>query len=260
MLMRFRLLPGCLAAAAVLVAAASRLKSEPAAATSSRQDAAKSGQATIPPAPEVYKGRRIARTMHYAGAPWLVRESRQREEDCKRLLEELKLEPGQVVCDLGCGNGFYALPLAERVGPRGRVYAVDVQPEMLKLLRDRAEKQGVENVEGVLGTPVDPRLPQGKFDLILLVDVYHEFSHPEQMLAKIRAALKPDGRVALAEFRGEDPEVPIKPLHKMSKKQILKEWLPAGFKLTGQFDGLPWQHLMFFQRHEDEPQSQEDAN
>jgi ubiquinone/menaquinone biosynthesis C-methylase UbiE len=204
--------------------------------------------AKIPPSPEIYEGRKIATTMHYLGAPWLVRESREREEECTTLLRELRVKPGQVVCDLGCGNGFYALKLAELVGPKGKVHAVDIQPEMLELLRKRARGSRITNVVPVLGSAVDARLPENHFDLVLLVDVYHEFSHPQQMLAAIRKSLKPTGVVALAEFRAEDPEVPIKPLHKMSKRQILKEFPPAGFKLVRQFDGLPWQHLMFFAR------------
>jgi ubiquinone/menaquinone biosynthesis C-methylase UbiE len=128
------------------------------------------------------------------------------------------------------------------------VYAVDIQPQMLKLLNDRADQKGVRNISPILGTFTDPRLPKGKIDLILCVDVYHEFSHPEPMLAAMRDALSPDGLVVLVEFRGEDPKVPIKPEHKMSKEQILKELPPNGFKLAKEFDGLPWQHMMFFER------------
>lgn len=201
-----------------------------------------------PPAPTHYKGREIATTMHYLGAPWLVRDSRQREEDCETLLEKLDVRPGQVVCDMGCGNGFYTLQLARLVGSKGKVYAVDVQPEMLRLLRQRAKQARLANIVPVLGLPHDPRLPADTFDLVLMVDVYHEFSHPEEMLLAIRRSLKPEGRVALVEFRAEDAAVPIKPLHKMSKAQILKELPPNGFELAEQFDGLPWQHLMFFQR------------
>jgi SAM-dependent methyltransferase len=215
-------------------------------ATAEAPSAQAQRQATVPPARTLYKGREIAQTMHYAGAPWLVRESREREEDCRTLLEQLDLEPGQTVCDMGCGNGFYTLELAERVGPRGKVYAVDIQPQMLDLLQERARKAGLENIIPVHGTVADPRLPEGELDLVLMVDVYHEFSHPEEMLQAIRRSLKPTGRIALAEFRAEDPEVPIKPLHKMSKQQILKEFPPNGLALTRQFDGLPWQHLMFF--------------
>lgn len=202
----------------------------------------------IPPPLTQYHGRRIATTMHYLGAPWLVRESRQREEDCETMLAALHLQPGQTVCDMGCGNGFYTLPMAKLVGKGGRVIAVDIQREMLGLLKDRAAAEKVDNIEYVLGTVVDPRLEPNSVDLVLMVDVYHEFSRPEEMLRAIRASLKPTGRVALVEFRMEDPRVPIKKLHKMSKTQILKEFEPHGFKLVEQFDELPWQHLMFFER------------
>lgn len=201
----------------------------------------------IPPGLTEYKGRVIAQTMHYSGADWLMRESREREEDCKTLLKELKVKEGQVICDLGCGNGFYTLPLARLAGEKGRVLAVDIQKEMLDMLQQNAQKEGVANIEPILGDLHNPKLPDGKCDLILLVDVYHEFSHPEHMLAAIRKALKAKGRMVLAEFRTEDLQVPIKPEHKMSKEQILKEIPPNGFKLVEEFDGLPWQHLMFFE-------------
>ncbi|MBC20221.1 MAG: SAM-dependent methyltransferase [Planctomycetaceae bacterium] len=196
-----------------------------------------------------YMGREIAVTMHYTGAPWLVRESREREEECSTLLRALKLKPDDVVCDLGCGNGFYALEIAKQV-PKGKVIGVDIQPEMLRMLRERARISGVKNIELVLGTLSDPKLPRGKVDLVFCVDAYHEFSHPEKMLRAIRRSLSKSGRLALVEFRAEDPLVPIKPLHKMSKQQILKELIPNGFKLVGQFDALPWQHVMFFGRDE----------
>lgn len=202
----------------------------------------------IPPPAKEYKGREIAQTMHYLGAPWLTRESREREEDCTTMLAALNVKPGDVVCDLGCGNGFYTLKLAKLAGEKGRVLAVDIQREMLGLLKDRAAEEKITNIEPILGTIVDPKLPNGAIDMVLLVDVYHEFSHPEQMLAAIRKSLKPTGRVALVEFRAEDPNVPIKPLHKMSKAQIMQEFPPNGFKLVEEFDNLPWQHLMFFQR------------
>ncbi len=204
--------------------------------------------AEIPPPRTHYLGREIAQTMHYTGAPWLVRESRQREEDCRMLLEALQLEPGQTVCDLGCGNGFYTLELARRVGPEGTVYAVDIQPEMLRLLVARARQAKLFNIRPVLGTVIDPRLPAGAVDLVFCVDVYHEFSHPELMLARIRESLRPDGQIVLAEFRGEDLAVPIKPLHKMTKAQVKQELEPNGFALVREFDKLPWQHLMFFGR------------
>ena len=203
---------------------------------------------SIPPPVTHYKGREVAQTMHYLGAPWLTRESREREEDCTTLLKALNLKPGDTVCDLGCGNGFYTLKLSKLVGDRGRVLAVDIQREMLGLLKDLAASEKITNIEPILGTVVDPKLPEKSVDLVLLVDVYHEFDHPEQMLAAIRKSLKPTGRIALAEFRAEDPNVPIKPLHKMTKDQIMKEFPPNGFKLVEQFDKLPWQHLMFIER------------
>ena len=204
-----------------------------------------------PPAREEYMGRRIAYTMGVAGAPWLIRKNRQQEEDCATLLRELQLKEGMTVCDMGCGNGFYSLKMAKQIGDDGRVLAVDIQRGMLRLLQARAERQGIETVEPILSTVSDPKLPENEVDLILCVDVYHEFSHPEHMLKAMRDSLSEDGVIALAEYREEDPDVPIKPLHKMSKKQILKEYSANGLKLVREFDGLPWQHLMFFGRDEE---------
>jgi ubiquinone/menaquinone biosynthesis C-methylase UbiE len=204
----------------------------------------------IPPALTHYMGREIAQTMHYIHAPWLTRESRDREEDSKTMLATLKIKEGQVVCDLGAGNGFYTLPMAQAVGEKGKVYAVEIQPEMLRFLKKRAAAAKVENIEYVLGTLIDPKLPDSSQDVILLVDVYHEFSHPEHMLKAIRKALKPDGKLVLVEFRTEDEKVPIRPEHKMSKKQVNRELTANGFKLVEEFDKLPWQHMMFFQRDE----------
>jgi|LakMenEpi03Aug12_release.lakeMendotaPanAssembly.Ray.scaffolds.fasta_scaffold00133_6 2-polyprenyl-3-methyl-5-hydroxy-6-metoxy-1,4-benzoquinol methylase len=193
-----------------------------------------------------YMGRRIADTMGYLGAPWLIRETRELEENPTVVLEQLGLKPGMSVCDLGCGNGFYTLLMAQKVGPTGKVYAVDIQPEMLQLLSRRAVEAKIDQIDMIHSTVKDAKLPEGKVDLLLLVDVYHEFSHPEEMLASIRKSLSPEGVIALVEFRGEDPRVPIKPLHKMTKKQILKEYQANGFRLVREFDGLPIQHLMFF--------------
>lgn len=202
----------------------------------------------LPPALTHYMGRQIAQTMHFAGAPWLTRESRDREEDSKTMMKMLKLKEGQTICDLGAGNGFYTLPMAREVGEKGKVYAVEIQPEMLRFLKKRATAQKVENIEYVLGTLIDPKLPEASQDMILLVDVYHEFSHPVHMLEAIHKALKPDGKLVLVEFRAEDPKVPIKPEHKMSKKQVTAELTANGFKLVEEFDKLPWQHMLFFQR------------
>ncbi|MBA2117576.1 class I SAM-dependent methyltransferase [Bremerella alba] len=202
----------------------------------------------------IYQGREIAQTMHYNGAPWLIRESRQREEDCQKMLENLGVKPGMTICDMGCGNGFYSLKLAEMVGENGKILAVDIQSEMLRLLKARAEEEGIENIELILGELNSPKLPVGKVDLILCVDVYHEFSHPVEMLAGMRQSLKPDGKIVLLEFRMEDPNVPIKLLHKMSKKQMILEYQANGFQLAKQFDGLPWQHMMFFEKADQTPE------
>lgn len=201
-----------------------------------------------PPPRTSYKGREIAQTMSFHGAPWLLRPEREEEEEPAQLLKALRIRKGQRVADIGCGNGFYSLRMARLAGPEGRVLAVDIQPEMLSLLRDRAKQAGLENIEPVLGQPFDPKLPQGRLDLILLVDVYHEFAYPERMLAAMRESLKPNGVIALAEYRAEDPKVPIRRRHKMSKQQILKEFAPNGLRLAREYDGLPWQHLMFFKR------------
>jgi 2-polyprenyl-3-methyl-5-hydroxy-6-metoxy-1,4-benzoquinol methylase len=219
-----------------------------------KQDSNKSGDTApakkkkerIPPPRQKYMGRTIAPTMGYEGAPWLIRETREQEENPSVVLKQLGLKPGMVVCDLGCGNGFYSLPIAKAVAPKGKVLAVDIQAEMLQLLSRRSIEEKVENIDMILGTVVDPKLPEGEVDMILLVDVYHEFSNPEQMLAAMRKALKPTGVIALVEFRGEDPTVPILPLHKMTKAQITKEYKANGFKLDSEFDGLPIQHLMFW--------------
>ncbi|MFK7737400.1 MAG: class I SAM-dependent methyltransferase [Pirellulaceae bacterium] len=206
---------------------------------------------TIPRARTTYLGRRIAQTMGHQGAPWLIRPKREQEERPSEALDQLELKPGMVVCDLGCGNGYYSLKMAKSVGPDGKVLAVDIQPEMLHLLELRSKDAGIENIEPVLGTLVDPKLPPGRVDLVLLVDVYHEFSHPVQMLARIRESLSDNGVIALLEYRMEDRSVPIKLLHKMTKRQIMKEYTANGFELVRQYDELPWQHLMFFGKDPD---------
>lgn len=207
-------------------------------------------QPKIPKGRRFYMGREIAMTMHYTGAEWLIRNEREREERCSLMLANLGVKPGMTICDMGCGNGFHTLKMAEMVGDKGSIYGVDVQPEMLKLLRERFEEKGLENVVPILGSFHNPHLPKNSVDLILLVDVYHEFSHPEFMLRSMREALKPDGVIVLVEFRLEDKDVPIKLLHKMSKAQVKKEMVANGFKLVRQFDKLPWQHMLFYGKEE----------
>ncbi|MES2597352.1 MAG: class I SAM-dependent methyltransferase [Verrucomicrobiota bacterium] len=205
-----------------------------------------SAQEAAPPAMKEYEGRAIAQTMHWQGANWLIRNKREREEGVTKMREELRLKPGMAVCDMGAGNGYHTIPMAEAVGATGKVYAVDVQPEMIVMLNERAIEKGITSIQTIVGEYHDPRLPANSCDLVLLVDVYHEFSHPAQMLDGMKKALKPGGQICLVEFRAEDDEVPIKPEHKMSKTQILKEMTANGLKLEREFDGLPWQHMMFF--------------
>ncbi len=193
-----------------------------------------------------YLGRTIATTMHWKGAGWLIRATREREENAAKMLEELRLVEGMRVCDLGCGNGYHVLPMARKVGKSGQVIGADIQKEMLQMLEARAKGEGLENIQTVLSLPHDPKLPESSVDLVLMVDVYHEVNYPVQLLAGIKKALRPGGRVVLVEYRAEDPTVPIKPLHKMSKEQIHKEMVANGFKLSRAYEGLPWQHLLFY--------------
>ncbi len=214
-------------------------------ATPTEQPAA-NALAEIPPPRTNYMGRIIAPTMTYHGADWLVRAERRTEERPDMVMTQLRLKDGMQVCDMGCGNGYYTMRMARAVGKQGRVYAVDIQPEMLQMLRANIDRAKLENIEPILGDLHDPHLPKGKLDLVLMVDVYHEFSHPDFMLKAIAESLAPDGQIALLEFKEEDANVPIKPLHKMSKLQILKEYEANGFEVARQYDELPWQHLMFF--------------
>jgi SAM-dependent methyltransferase len=193
-------------------------------------------------------GRQYAPTMSVEGAPWLDRREREREEDPDLGLRLLKVAKGSTVGDVGAGSGYMSLRLARLVGAEGKVYAVDVQPGMLQLLQQNAAKAKLTNVVPVLGGIDDPKLPAATLDLIIMVDVYHEFSQPQRMLQRMREALKPGGRLALFEYRAEDPDVPILPLHKMTKAQVKTEVEAEGFKQTRVFDDLPWQHLIVFTR------------
>ena len=200
-----------------------------------------------PPLLLEYCERQIARTMHWQGAPWLMRKVREEEERTSEMVKELKLKPGMSVADIGSGNGYHTLMMAKIIGNKGTAYAVDIQPEMLQMLEERADKTGMKNIKSIENRYWDTDLPDASIDFALMADVYHEFSHPEQMLSSIRRALKPQGIVTLLEFREEDPKVPIKPEHKMSKQQVIKEMRKNGFKLSRSYDKLPWQHLLFFQ-------------
>jgi ubiquinone/menaquinone biosynthesis C-methylase UbiE len=190
--------------------------------------------------------RQPAPVMGVAGADWLIRPERIQEEEPDRMLASLDIRPGSVVADVGAGVGYHAWRLSRIVGPAGRVIAEDIQEEMLRMLKQNMERQGLKNVDTVLGTPTDPKLPPGAVDLVLMVDVYHEFSDPVAMMTRIRGALKPDGRVVLVEFRKEDPTVPILPLHKMSIQDVRSELEPLGFKFQKVLTFLPWQHVIIF--------------
>jgi ubiquinone/menaquinone biosynthesis C-methylase UbiE len=191
-------------------------------------------------------GRRIASVMSHAGADWLDRPEREREEEPDRAVEALALKPGAVVADLGAGSGYFTVRLARRVGPSGRVFAADIQPEMLSLLRARIAREQLANVVVLQSAENDPRLPARSCDLILMVDVYHELAQPQVILGKLLASLKPDGRLVLVEYRKEDPAVPIRPEHKMSVAEARLELEASGFQLDRVIDTLPRQHILVF--------------
>jgi ubiquinone/menaquinone biosynthesis C-methylase UbiE len=194
-----------------------------------------------------YFGREIAAFMTHQGISWLERNSREAEEHTSALLDALELRPGMCVADIGAGSGRLTVPMARRVAP-GIAYGTDIQPEMLAFLEARARKEGLANIRGILGDLDDVMLPAGAVDLVLLVDAYHEFDHPWEMMRSIVRALKPTGRVALVEFRAEDDSVPIKALHKMTERQARRELEAAGLHWIRTDARLPWQHLMWFGR------------
>lgn len=194
-----------------------------------------------------YMGREISQVMGHLGAGWLERAQREEEERPSVLIRNLGLAPTDVVVDVGAGTGYFSFRIAPLV-PQGKVLAVDIQPEMLDYIRRRQGETEIRNVEPVLGTLDDPKLAPASVDLALLVDVYHEFSHPREMMLAIARALKPGGRVALVEYRAEDAGVPIKRLHKMSERQAIKEMSAVGLVWMETRSVLPWQHLMFFRK------------
>lgn len=199
-----------------------------------------------------YMGREIAQVMGHLAAGWLERPEREREEQPRKLMEALKLKNGDVVCDLGCGSGYFTFPMAQKVGPKGKVLAVDIQPEMLDIIKKKAKVAKIKNVEPVQGEEKDPKLPEGEVDLILMVDVYHEFSFPFEMTQAMVKALKPGGRLVFVEYRMEDPRVPIKLVHKMTEKQVIKEMKPHALKWVETVGTLPRQHIIVFQKTDDE--------
>ena len=192
-------------------------------------------------------GREISQVMGHPGMGWLERTEREKEEAPSKAIALLGLAPDAVIADVGAGSGYYAFRLAPLL-PRGEVVAVDIQPEMLAFLTSESARRGVRNVRAHLGTVTDLKLPPASLDAALMVDAYHEFDHPAEMLASLRIALKPQGRIYLIEFRAEDDAVPIKPHHKMTEAQARKELEASGFRFIENKPGLPWQHLLVFEK------------
>lgn len=193
-------------------------------------------------------GRHIAYVMGWQGAAWLERGEREREERPDLLLPILALEPAMVVADIGAGTGYYTRRMADLVGPTGKVYAADVQPEMIEMLKSLAGKSGYRNIEPVLSAVDDVRLPAASVDLAIMVDVYHELEYPYEVLSSLVRAVKPGGRIVFVEYRAEDPNVPIKALHKMSEAQIRREAEQHALTWQRTAGDLPWQHVVVFTR------------
>ena len=195
-----------------------------------------------------YRGREIARVMGHEAADWLERPTREQEERTDLLLPALRLKTGDAVADIGCGSGYYTRRLAKAVGTNGIVFAVDIQPEMLDILTNKLTAEKIFNVKPALGTITDPKLPPASVDLILMVDVYHEFDFPFEMVEAICRALKTNGRIAFVEFRAEDPDVPIKAVHKMSEAQVRKEMSVFPLEWVETSKVLPQQHIIVFRK------------
>ena len=241
---RLRLLAGALLAVSLTLPACARESSPPAVAPGQIYTETEASPDGIG---KVYEGREISFVMGHLGAGWLERPTREAEERTDLLLDNLPLEADDVVADIGAGTGYFSLALATRV-PKGRVLAVDIQQEMLDIIASRTRSAGIDNVERLLATETNPRLPPGAIDLVLLVDAYHEFSHPREVMTGIVKGLKAGGRVVLIEYRGEDPSVPILELHKMTQTQARKEMAAVGLRWVETKDVLPQQHFMVFRK------------
>ena len=192
-----------------------------------------------------YMGREIAYVMGYQGIGWLERSEREKEENVSKLIKNMRIKSNDVIADIGAGSGYHAFRMAS-LAPNGLVYAVDIQTQMLMAIENKKTFSEISNVETILGTEKSVQLPKNSVDKILLVDVYHEFSFPLEMIFSMKNALKSNGELFLIEYRAEDPLVPIKRIHKMSQKQAVKEMEAAGFKLRKNIENLPWQHCMVF--------------
>ena len=206
-----------------------------------------------------FLGREIAHFMSHQGAPWLERDERETEEAPHRLVSGLGLKPGDQVGDVGAGSGYLTWRMARMVGPTGKVYANDIQPEMIAILRTNLLARGITNVVPVLGTPTDPKLPNNTLDLIILVDVYHECDHPMEMTRRMTDALKPGGRLVFVEYRGEERWIPIKPLHKMTAAQVRSEMaVHPGLEFVENLTNLPRQHILVFRKKTDRTEPRAD--
>ena len=192
-----------------------------------------------------YMGREIAYVMGFEGIDWLERSDREKEENVSNLIQNMDIKPNDTIADIGAGSGYHVFKMAP-LAKKGLVYAVDIQPKMLMAIERTKESTKIINIETILGGKKSVYLPKNSVDKILMVDVYHEFDFPVEMIASIKNALKPNGQLFLIEYRSEDSKVPIKKIHKMTEKQSVKEMKAAGFKLKGNIDNLPWQHCMVF--------------
>jgi ubiquinone/menaquinone biosynthesis C-methylase UbiE len=193
-------------------------------------------------------GRQISGIMGVSGADWLERSERELEEMPETALDNIGIQKGMTVADMGAGSGYFTVRLAKRVGNSGTVYAVDVQPAMLSLIRKRMHEQKLTNIKPILASESDPGLPKNALDLILMVDVYHELSQPQKVLRKLRSALKSDGRLVVLEYRKEDPHIPIRADHKMSAEEVRLELEAEGYKLEKAVEDLPRQHILIFRK------------
>ncbi len=205
-----------------------------------------------------YMGREIAQFMSHLAAGWLERPEREQEEQPKKLLEALKLKEGDVVADIGAGSGYHTFRIAPLIGPKGKVYAVDIQPEMLDLIKKKMKETKVTNIEPIMGEEADPKLPAESVELMLLVDVYNEVEYAYEMTVAMLKALKPGGRLVFVEFRLEDPQVPIKLVHKMTEKQVLKEMAIHPLRHVKTIETLPWQHIIIFEKKADKKEGDKD--
>lgn len=194
-----------------------------------------------------YLGREIAQVMGPGGILWLERTERETQEQPQLVIDALEIKPGQTIADLGAGSGYYSFRIAPLVGPNGKVLAIDIEPRMLEAIAERARREHIVNVTTVHSSAQDPNLAPGSIDLLFMVDVYHELEYPYEVMTRVRTALKPGGRVALVEYRAEDPDVLIKPLHKMAERQVRRELQAAGFKHVKTVRTLPLQHLIVFE-------------